>query len=132
MSGDRGLALQVEGNEQTMLEMALAKNAAETLLKYYPNYLWAVTVKAGLIYVKNLNLSGRWGFIIDSNKVFSATELDKKLREAGGEILERYRITRQKLTPDGAASKVMANSTDFAGNTRFDHEDLRLPEKATR
>lgn len=129
---DGGMALQVEGTQQTALEMQLAKTCGDTLLKHYPGYLWAVTVNKGLIQVVNLNLSGRWGFVIRSNKVYSASELDRQLRTAGGEILERYRITRAKLTPEGAASKVMANATDFAGNTRFDREDLRIREKPTQ
>jgi hypothetical protein len=77
-------------------DYVLAKNAAETLHKHYPGHLWAVSVdrQARMLDVRNLALSGRWGFRIALQPVYSGTQFDKLVMRAGGELLERYRVRR--------------------------------------
>jgi hypothetical protein len=120
MNASREFSIEVDEPGVTAADMALSKNCADTLLKHYPNHLWGVRVAQGLIYVRNLRLSGRFGFILKMNDFYSATDLDKKLMQAGGEVLERYRMSREKMNADRTGDKLQALDTDFAGNVKFD------------
>jgi hypothetical protein len=117
---DDNVLLDVTDTERTAADMALAKQVAEGLLKHYPGYLWAVNVRDGVISVKNLNLSGTWGFIIKLGTVFSYTDLEKRVRTAGGEILERYRVSRERMSAERANDKLVVMPTNFAGQMPFD------------
>jgi hypothetical protein len=93
----------------------LARNMAETLNRHYPGHLWAVTCEGdkGIATVRNLRLSGRWGFIL------KLREMDKNMRcvmRAGGELLERYRLARRAFNQD----HYEALPTDFAGQLKAD------------
>ncbi len=100
---------KVDANDYVM-----AKNAAELLHRHYPGYLWAVSVdhNARTLDVRNLMLSGAWGFRIPLMPVFSASDLDKQVMRAGGELLERYRVRRRALEHD----EIAALSVDCAGH----------------
>ena len=97
--------------EITVNEFYLAKHAAELLHRHYPGYLWTVNVNQGVLDVRNLNLDGQWGFTIKHVQSYSASDLDKKVMRAGGEILERYR--QRRGTIDEAA--ILALPVNFAG-----------------
>lgn len=119
MSGE--VLIDVGGNSaKRVAEFDLAKKVSEILVKHYPNFAWAVTVNDGLIQIHNLNLSGRWGFVVKEDDVYSATDLDRRLMQAGGELLERYKISRARMSQERAQSKLMALPTDFAGRLSFD------------
>ena len=105
------LALDPSQTENA-LDYIMAKDVGDTLNKHYPGHLWAVYVKDSLIYVKNLMLSGKWGFIVKTADCFSATELNRRLVRAGGELLERYRQRRTGVDMDG----IMGQPLDAAGN----------------
>lgn len=75
-------------------EFLLCKNAAERLHKTYPGHLWAVDIQGAVLNVRNLALSGVWGFTLHLPAVYSASEFDRQLTRAGGELLERYRVSR--------------------------------------
>lgn len=102
---------QVDANDYVT-----AKNAAEVLHKHYPGHLWAVSVDkaARMLDVRNLALSGNWGFRISLPKLFSGTSFDKAVMRAGGELLERYRVSRRSANPEELA----ALPVDFSGNHR--------------
>jgi len=106
ISGQLVEATTLSGNE-----FFLAKNAAEVLHKHYPGHLWAVNVDGGLMDVRNLYLSGNWGFRLSIPAIYSSSELDKRIMRAGGELLERYRQRRAQA--DEAAIHTL--TTDFAG-----------------
>jgi hypothetical protein len=75
----------------------LAKNVGEHLHRKYPGHLWAVNVAGGVVTVQNLYLSGRWGFRIMESEI----DPDYKIiTRAGGEILERYRLSRGAMRED--------------------------------
>jgi hypothetical protein len=99
-------------------DYVLAKNAAETLHQHYPGHLWAVSVnqRARMLDIRNLALSGAWGFRIPLATIFSGTQLDRLVMRAGGELLERYRVQR------GAANveALQALPVNFAGHHRAD------------
>lgn len=96
------------------LEFNLAKTMAEDLHAAYPGHLWAVSVegKQGIATVRNLALSGNWGFILRLANYSTASEWKKLTLRAGGEILERYRLQR------GIADHAAIDSLpmNFSGN----------------
>jgi len=104
---------QVDANDYVT-----AKNAADTLHKHYPGHLWAVAIDraAHMLDVRNLALSGAWGFRISLDAVYSGTQFERMVMRAGGELLERYRVARRRADVDALA----ALPVDFAGHHRPD------------
>lgn len=83
-------------------EFVTARNIAEELHKNYPDHLWAVSVEGeqGIATVRNLRLSGNMGFIIKLKDIPTHTSLKKVALQAGGELLERYRMARGRYNED--------------------------------
>lgn len=83
--------------EQERKEHAIAKVMVESLNKWYPGHLWAATadLRGGVAQVYNLACSGKYGFII---KLSELMHNQKKLFLAGGEILERYYLSRGAMS----------------------------------
>ena len=105
------------GSMQTAAwEMTIAKNVGDMLNRVYPGYLWAVNVRGGIIHVKNLYLSGKWGFTEKLPGVYSASSLEATMKRGAGEILERYKSSRQKFKADEWAGL----KKNFAGHFEFD------------
>lgn len=77
-------------------DFEVSKEVAGLLEKDYPGHLWAVWASSeqGVIVVKNLALSSKFGFIIKLADVSGPADLIKRVRWAGGEFLERYRQRR--------------------------------------
>ena len=103
--------LLVESPQLAVNEFFLAKNAAEILHKHYPGHLWAVAVDGYFLDVRNLYLSGNFGFRLSIPAIYSSSELDKRILRAGGEILERYR--QRRAHADEASLHSLP--TNFAG-----------------
>lgn len=99
----------------TAWEMGLAKQMADTLHKQYPGHLWAVSVsgKTGMADIRNMALSGNWGYRLRIPEHYSASDWDRQVMLAGGEILERYRVSRARANPE----QLTHLPTDFAGRT---------------
>ena len=87
-------------------DLVLSKDMAEALHAAYPGHLWAVQVqsKQGMADVRNLMLSGNWGFRIKLPAIYSASDFKKQVLRGGGEILERYRLRRGAADPDAIAN----------------------------
>jgi len=87
-------------------ELVRAKQMADTLHKHYPDHLWAVTCDdyQGIVTVRNMSLSGAWGFVLKSDSMYSASHFDKEVMRAGGELLERYRVHRGRAEHDELAA----------------------------
>lgn len=84
-----------------MANESIAREVAECLNKAYPGHAWAVraNVETGLCQVYNLRLSGTWGFVLHLDDL--ATDPSMKLTiRAGGELLERYNLSRARLKED--------------------------------
>lgn len=81
-------------------DFLLAKRMAEVLHKHYPGHLWAVTCEGqtGIATVRNLRLSGMWGFTLKLKNIQDDPTL-KRVVMAGGELLERYKVARGKFNP---------------------------------
>ena len=84
------------GSQAHVLDFAMAKDMAEALHEAYPGHLWAVTCEGdkGIATVRNLNLSGEWGFVLHLKKQYSSSDLKRQVLMAGGEVLERFRLNR--------------------------------------
>lgn len=94
-------------------DLILAKQMADTLHKHYPGHLWAVTCdgQKGIATVRNLALSGNYGFIIKLRDHYSASNFEREVMRAGGELLERYRQRPGRANQARLAEIPM----DFAG-----------------
>lgn len=81
----------------------VAKEVADLLLTHYPGYLWAVSIDSretvGMLDIRNLSLSGKWGFRLPLKQYFDGLDTRRKIVRAGGEMLERYRMPRGKFNP---------------------------------
>jgi len=98
---------------QVMRENEIAKTVAEYLAGIYPDHQWACNcdLNGGVVHIYNLNLSGKWGFLM---KVKDVVEdgWNKKIMQAGGELLERYRMSRGRFNQ----AQYEALNTDNFGN----------------
>lgn len=75
--------------ENPQMEL-IAKMAAVTLNKHYPNHLWMIGWAPGAVLViKNGGADSRYGFTIDIAKSHSVNHLEHWIMVAGGELLER-------------------------------------------
>lgn len=74
-------------------EMALAGRAANLLDQTYPGHLWTAEVTGGVLVIRNLALTGDWGFVLHPHKHL---DLDHSIRYSGGELLERFNIARDR------------------------------------
>lgn len=95
------------------LDFNMAKEMAETLHGAYPQHLWAVTCDGehGIATVRNMALSGNWGFVLHLKEFSTASDWKKKVIMAGGELLERYRL-RRGIADHAAIAQLQC---DFAG-----------------
>lgn len=77
--------------------LTLARNLMARLNASYPAFdgAWRVTVDevGGTVEITNLMLSGKFGFLMHISKIDPE---GRKVVTAGGEMLERYRISRSK------------------------------------
>jgi len=85
----------------------------ELLNKHYPGYQWAVNADHfhGIATIRNMSLSGQYGFTIKLDDQFSASDFDRQVMLAGGEILERYKLDSGKIN-----DKYDNLETDFKGD----------------
>ncbi|MBF0146377.1 MAG: hypothetical protein HQL84_09955 [Magnetococcales bacterium] len=80
-------------------EQLQAARVGDALWHAYPGYRWAVAICGGLARIRNLDLSGQWGFDIPLANL-NHDPLLKGVIRAGGEILERYRLARRGADAD--------------------------------
>ncbi|MGH8472861.1 MAG: hypothetical protein ACREVJ_10505 [Gammaproteobacteria bacterium] len=90
------------GDGPSPLDLGLAKRVAESLHRHYPGHLWGVRADAagGMVTVLNMRLSGRWGFMLKMRDLAYEDEIEREAREAGGELLERYGLSRGPFRAD--------------------------------
>ena len=91
----------------TPQQIKLGKDVLACLKKHYPAYAsgWDVGINTGgIVQVRNMWLSGKMGFVLHAASLVS--DLDKKVMQAGGELLERYRmLTGRNVTFEGFRSR---------------------------
>ena len=122
MDSRETFALDVTAPQMSAADMTLAQNVGESLNKHYPGHLWAVDVppNQGVVQVRDLTLSGKWGITIKCSDIYSMSELDRLCMKFGGELLERYRIERKKATNKFQVDEAINElPVDFAGDHRI-------------
>lgn len=114
--------IDIESPEAAMHRHAndinMAKTLSEALQRAYPGHLWAINVegRTGIITIRDLYLSGQWGYVLKIADVYSISSLERDAVHAGGEILERFCMSRAQFKADQYAEKPI----DFAGRLLFD------------
>lgn len=83
----------------------LARETLETLHQHYPGHAWHVFIGGGVLQVKNLSYSEKWGMALHLSEI----NQDYKARrhsiiKAGGEFLERANLARKKFNGEKATS----------------------------
>lgn len=101
------------------LDYNTAKEMSDILHEAYPRHLWAVTCEGdkGIATVRNMALSGEWGFVLKLNEIYTASDWKKKIVRAGGELLERFCLDRCEGNQDAIAGL----KNDFSGRTIGDY-----------
>ena len=99
-------------------DLIMSKDMAEALHAAYPGHLWAVQVshETGMADIRNLYLSGNWGYRIKIPAIYSASDFKKQVLRGGGEMLERYRLRRGAADHAAIANMVL----DHRGNAIAD------------
>lgn len=102
--------------QQDLADIALAKQMSEVLQRHYPGHSWGVNVNGagGVATIMNMKLSGQWGFLLHLNS-FSASEYDKRVVMAAGELLEHYNLSRGRFK----AAELNVLQMDKLGNPEF-------------
>ena len=102
----------------TANDMLMAKTLSEKLMAAYPNHAWAVNVehRTGLISIRDMYLSGQWGYVLKLKNIYSSSSLERDAVRGAGEMLERFRLSRGKFNVDEYADAPI----DFAGRLLFD------------
>ena len=102
-----------------VLDFNTAKDMAEALHTAYPGHMWAVTCEGekGVATVRNLALSGEWGFVLHLKDIYSASAWKQKIIMAGGELLERFKLRRGLADQEAIASI----QNDFSGRSIGDY-----------
>ena len=107
-------------NEHDKADLELCGKVSEILNNNYPYHLWMVGCdhQAGLVYVelpygKTTKLFP-FGFALHIKKLGNAKSMKKKVVWAGGELLERWNLTRGRASEDvlGLAAE---NGLDSSG-----------------
>lgn len=106
-------ALDKTAPPPTSNEMMLTALVAESLNKHYPGHMWAVGIseEKSCVVVRDLLLSGEYGFYISIPSIYSASEVEKVAMRKAGELLERYKVARGKADFDAIDSLPV----DFSG-----------------
>lgn len=95
-NADASGSIVVPGKAQR--EEHYAKQVADVLLRHYPGHKWQIGVDVSneglvLINIKIPTLDGLWGFTIKTDRTYVS---EKIVRDAAGELLERWGLSRGK------------------------------------
>jgi hypothetical protein len=85
------------GFAETIGDMDICKNVAESLHKKYPGHLWAVSIQGGMIIIKNLAISHTHGMAVKLTSYYADPRNHKVIMMAG-ELLERAHLKRGRDT----------------------------------
>lgn len=87
------------------------KNITEVLQQHYSGHVWGVALSddCSMTYIRCFSVSGEMGYSLHTDKL-SGDELKRKAIRAGGEILERYKMSRGMYRGDEHAELKMTRS----------------------
>lgn len=79
----------------------MARECLATLCKHYPGHAWFVTIKGGVLFVKNLHMNDRWGMCLHYSGIKGdANARARDLVRSAGEFLERANKARGRADGD--------------------------------
>jgi hypothetical protein len=82
----------------------MAMEMLQALTGAYPGHSWYVKIAGGIIHIKNLDMSDRWGMALHYSQVKAdASERKRDTVRAGGEFLERANLARGQKTETATA-----------------------------
>lgn len=77
----------------------MAAQMVHELCQAYPGHGWYVVIKGGIVHVKDLDLSDKWGMALHYSQVKGdAKERKRDVLRAAGEFLERANLKRGAAT----------------------------------
>lgn len=102
----------------TPMDQQLCELVSRVLIKHYPGHDWLVEAdcRKGFIDIRNISLHGQMGCRIPMDGAASSSELEAIAMRYGGEILERFHVTRGGLRQH----EIEAIGTNVAGHLEFD------------
>ena len=84
------------------VDAQLANGVAKILCDTYPSQPWHVNVRGGLIIIKHMKVSAKWGMVLQYLKVaHDASILRKGVVLSAGELLERAGLSRTAPLEEG-------------------------------
>lgn len=91
-------------------DMALAKSIGEALLGAYPNRAWTIHADSeqGVVDVMLADATTRYGYTIHL-KAKTLFELQREAVYGGGEILERFNLSRERVFNRDAVDELKRN-----------------------
>lgn len=103
--------------ENAMADQDVCIAVGEDLTKHYPGYPWMVGCQAGSVCIdlavdKPLGMD-RYGYRLNVSTVLGPGG-QKRVMQAGGELLERFGLRRGEA-PDDAAEQARENGLDVSG-----------------
>ena len=79
----------------------LARDIVNTLSTHYPGHGWFVSIKGGIVQVKNLDWSDKWGMVLHYSQLHNdAAVMRKAVVRSAGEFLERAAVKRGAKTEE--------------------------------
>lgn len=107
--------------EHDAADIIICQQVNEILQKHYPGHLWAIGCNhdAGIIHIElpyqtRVQTRFPFGFLMHISSTKSYTEMEKKVMQFGGELLERYKLVRGPAT-DFSAALAKENGLDIDG-----------------
>jgi len=92
--------------------MHTVRMIGDTLETYYPGWLWFVEVKGGIASIKSMHANPKYAYVLRLlSGFYSASDLKRQVIHAGGELLERLNMPRNRADWD----KIQATASDPRG-----------------
>ena len=89
------MTLIVGYDTESPADEAIAGQIVADLCHAYPGHAWFITIKGGIVHVKDLDLNDKWGMCLHYSQMKDdATERKRQVLRAAGEFLERANLRR--------------------------------------
>jgi hypothetical protein len=104
-------------------DLDIGKRVLDILEQYYPLHAWFVNAmtESGYITIQLMYPGAdqkmriwRYGMLLHTGKLGASQDMQKKIMNAGGEILERYNMARGRLTAN-SYSEFLQKGVDTVG-----------------
>lgn len=82
-----------------VVAVALCTSVGEALAKYYPRHRWRVAASAdcSTVNITHDGLGWRYGMVLHALSLHNVADMERKVMRAGGELLERYGVSREPI-----------------------------------